>query len=106
DAPADVQRCGSYTLPALANGAYYSSHGGIGPIADGTVISTTQTVYVYAGTASCSDQHSFTVTLTPFVTPSVSIAASSTSICLGNSVTFTATPVNPGTAPTYQWQLN
>ena len=106
DAPADVQRCGSYTLPALANGAYYSSPNGAGPIAAGTVISTSQTIYVYAGTPSCFDEHSFTVTITPIVTPSVTIAASSTSICLGSSATFTATPVNPGTAPTYQWLLN
>ena len=106
DAPPDVTACASYTLPPLANGAYFSLPNGVGPIPVGTVISTTQTIYVYAGTAFCFDEHSFTVTITPFVTPSVSIAASSTSICLGNSVTFTATPVNPGAAPLYQWKLN
>ena len=107
DAPANVTSCASYTLPALVNGTYYSSPNGVGPIAVGTVITSPQTVYVYAGTsASCSDEHSFTVTITTIVTPSVSIAASTTSICAGSSITFTATPTNGGSVPTYQWQVN
>ncbi len=37
---------------------------------------------------------------------SVSIAAASSSICEGSSVSITATPVNGGSAPFYQWKLN
>lgn len=37
---------------------------------------------------------------------SVSIATSSSSICDGQPITFTATPVNGGASPLYQWKKN
>lgn len=40
------------------------------------------------------------------VTPSLSIATASATVCSANSVIFTTTSVNPGTAPVYQWKKN
>lgn len=49
---------------------------------------------------------SITLTVNPTLTASVSLAASSTSICNGDSVGFTATPTNGGGSPVYAWTIN
>jgi hypothetical protein len=46
------------------------------------------------------------MSVTPTVTPDVTINASSASICSGSAVQFTATAVNGGSAPSYQWSIN
>jgi uncharacterized protein (TIGR02145 family) len=48
----------------------------------------------------------FAVTINPGDSAKVSIIASINTICAGTSVTFTATPTNPGTTPVYQWKVN
>jgi hypothetical protein len=59
-------------------------------------------------TSGLSNQSvSDTIGISTPVTPSVTIASSlSGSICAGTSVTYTATPVNGGSTPLYQWKKN
>jgi len=47
-----------------------------------------------------------TLTVTPALVPSVSISPVSADACALATVTFTATPVNGGTSPHYQWKVN
>ena len=49
---------------------------------------------------------SMEVTVSALIPVSLSIGVSQNSVCQGTQVTFTATPVNPGTNPVYQWKVN
>ncbi|MGV3609299.1 MAG: T9SS type A sorting domain-containing protein, partial [Fluviicola sp.] len=76
-----------------------------------TTLTVGQTYYIRVINAAASlNTSSFSICLigTPpsSCTPTVSITASSTSICQGESVTFSATPTYGGTSPAYQWKVN
>lgn len=76
-------------------------------LADNDVITCTLTSNAACQTASSANSNTITINVTSTVTPSVSIASNTAStICAGTNVTFTATPVNGGATPSYQWKLN
>ncbi|MFD2550229.1 T9SS type B sorting domain-containing protein [Bizionia sediminis] len=112
DAPTDVTVCNEYTLPALTNGTYYTGPGGSGTVLNaGSIITSTQTIYVYVETGTvpnCFAENSFLVTVNT-CTISVSAAADTPTICstTGADVTLTATPT-PATAFgnfSYSWTV-
>ena len=57
-------------------------------------------------TGSPATSNSITMGVNANSPVSVTIAASSNPVCAGTSVTFTATPINGGTSPSYQWKIN
>ena len=67
DEPEDAIACISYELPALNVGNYYTEPAGQGTqLNAGDIITSTQTLYVYAENGDrfiCTDEHQFTVTI-------------------------------------------
>lgn len=74
-------------------------------LANGDVITCVLTT---CASTSTQTSNAITMTVTSSSAPTVSIAVTSGSnpTCTGQSVTFTATPTNGGSAPTYQWKVN
>jgi hypothetical protein len=75
-------------------------------LANGDVVSLTFTSVNGCSGTNSANSNTITMTVAPSVAPDVTVVASSTSICAGQNVTFTATPVNGGGSPTYQWFKN
>jgi hypothetical protein len=73
-------------------------------------VGVTNLMVVMVSNASCvnntTDTLVFNVMVSPVLNPSVSITASSDSICAGEQVTFTALDSNAGSTPSFIWQLN
>lgn len=105
DSSPNITACDSYTLPALtANNIYYTQSGGptgTGTvIPPGTVITTSQTIYIFKESTirtsfSCIDETSFTVTInnTPVLAPIANVTACNSytlpALALGNYYTGT-----------------
>lgn len=79
--------------------------------ATNTLANNAQVKCILTSNAPCMSTQTGTsnvlnIAINPVVAPSLSITTTSTSICIGSFITFTANATNGGTTPTYQWQVN
>ncbi|MDD3666486.1 MAG: hypothetical protein PHQ65_14570, partial [Bacteroidales bacterium] len=74
--------------------------------ANGDEIYCVVTSNLTCSTGSPATSNAITLTVNPPVAVSINIVASATTLCEGETVTFTASPVNGGTEPHYQWLVN
>ena len=72
-----------------------------------TAAATYTAVATNPGTGCSSNMSgSATITITPLVYPAITISASATTLCSGNTVSLSAASVNGGATPAYEWSVN
>jgi len=114
--PATICAGGSSQLNATVTGGvapYTYSWSPAGSLSNSTIVNpvatpgvTTPYAVQVADALGTIVTGNVTVTVNPILLPSVSIVASANPVTPGTSVNFTATPVNGGASPTYQWKVN
>jgi hypothetical protein len=104
--PSTICASTSSNLQALGANTYTWSTGQVTNPASVSPSSTT--AYTVTGTAinGCTNTGNVSVTVNPLITPSITIGTSASVICYGTPVVFTTSPVNGGSSPSFQWQVN
>jgi uncharacterized protein (TIGR02145 family) len=73
---------------------------------NGDIVTCVLTSNATCPTGNPASSNPVIMTVNPNLPVSITIVAASNPFCQGSSVTFTATSVNEGTSPAYQWQVN
>ena len=90
---------GSTINTSICNGSSY--------LFNGSSYSTTGTYTAHlTNIGGCDSTVTLNLTITNSVTPSISINTASSTVCNGNSVTFTSNANNTGSSPIFQWKKN
>jgi gliding motility-associated-like protein len=113
DSPDQINN--SYSVFVDGSGNIYVADDANCRIQEYTTVLSIDTIYVpvtpgtytavVTNSSGCIDTTNAIVIAAPAV-PALSIAADKTTICQGDTVQFTAVPVNAGATPGYQWQVN
>jgi uncharacterized protein (TIGR02145 family) len=73
---------------------------------NGDIVTCVLTSNATCPTGNPATSNPVTMTVNPNLDVSITIVASANPFCQGSSVTYTATPVNEGALPIYQWKVN
>lgn len=73
---------------------------------NGDIITCVVTSTDACNSGATATSNAITIIVSPNSSPSISITASTTTICGSQTVNFTANAVNGGSAPQYEWRIN
>jgi PKD repeat protein len=93
----------------LVNGAPVGSNSSTyttSTLANNDVVTCVLTSNATCATGNPATSNAVTMAVNPVLTPVVNISASSSSVCAGAPVTFTAVASDAGTTPVYAWYVN
>ena len=76
------------------------------PPQDGDTVYCVFTSSQKCTTGNPASSNKIVIKVNPVIPVSVSVFASANPVCNGTLVTFTATPLNGGSSPVYQWKVN
>jgi gliding motility-associated-like protein len=75
-------------------------------LSNGDIISCILVSNAACVTTANATSNTLPITVTPVLTPGITISASANNICAGSPVNFISSINNGGTAPSYQWKKN